>query len=124
MKVNEEILTKIEWIDQLMGCDAWPKLRDHFVVELEGFKAAGMILDPENMTPAQRRALMLTGQAPPKNDAERVRVYACFQSVVNYMDRKLKELEYNREQYAKGVRQLREEGSLPDSQPQTTLTSR
>ena len=124
MKVNEEVLVKIEWIDQLMNTPVWPKLRDHFTVEIEGFRSAGLILDPENLTPAQRRALMLTGQAPPKNNEEAVRVYACFQSVVNYMDRKLKELDFNREQYQKGVRQLREEEGLPISEPQSTLTSR
>ena len=123
MKVSAEQVERIEWIDQLMRCDVWPKLRDHFVLEVEGFKAAGMILDPESLTPAQRRALTLTGQAAPKDDAERVRVYACFQSVANYMERKLYELEYNREQYQKGVQQLREEEGLPTAEPQTTLTS-
>lgn len=124
MKVNEEVLQRIEWIDQLMKCPAWPKLRDHFTVEIEGFKNAGMIMDTENLTPGQRRAMMLTGQAAPTTDTERVRVYACFQSVVNYMERKMMELEHNQAEYQKGVQQLREEGELPGVQPQTTLTSR
>ncbi len=108
-----------------MSSPAWPKLRDHFVVEVEALKEAGIVIgtSEDTITPAQKRALTLCGLPIPTTVEEQMRTYLAFRAVATYVTTKLQELEFNRGEYLRGVQQLREEEGLPASEPQSTLKS-